>query len=59
MIGIACLSSPKTETPAAILPKEKDGLGFGFVYYDLSGNESHGEEPRAPSVGLISERQEE
>jgi hypothetical protein len=27
-------------------PKEKDGLGFGFVYYDLSGNRSHGEEPQ-------------
>jgi hypothetical protein len=42
-----------------ILPKEKDGLGFGFVYDALSGNESHGREAQALSAGQIKSRWEE
>jgi hypothetical protein len=42
-----------------ILLKEKDGLGFGFVYYVRSGNEGHGKEAQALSVGWINSKWEE
>jgi hypothetical protein len=36
---------------STILPKEKDGLGFGFVYDDPSEKEDPAREPHVFTVG--------
>jgi hypothetical protein len=51
---VSLLSSKGNRPVRTILPKEKDGLGFGFVYYGLSGSGSHREEAQALSAGQIN-----
>ena len=56
---MSLLSSKGNRPVRTILPKEKDGLGLGFVYYGLSGSGSHREEDQALSAGQINKKWEE